>query len=35
VIGSIEFDAKGDVKKPDYIMYRWTNGAYAPLTDKQ
>jgi len=32
VIGPIEFDAKGDVKKPDYILYRWTKGSYIPLT---
>lgn len=35
VIGPIEFDAKGDVKKPDYIMYKWSKGSYVPLTDKQ
>jgi len=32
VIGPIEFDAKGDVKKPDYIMYKWSKGSYVPLT---
>lgn len=31
VIGDISFDAKGDVEKPDYIMYRWSQGAYAPI----
>jgi len=31
VIGDISFDSKGDVTKPDYIMYRWTKGAYVPL----
>ncbi|MGE3623035.1 MAG: branched-chain amino acid ABC transporter substrate-binding protein [Bdellovibrionales bacterium] len=31
VIGTIEFDAKGDVKQPDYIIYRWSKGAYKPL----
>lgn len=31
VIGDITFDGKGDVTKPDYIMYRWTKGAYVPL----
>jgi branched-chain amino acid transport system substrate-binding protein len=31
VIGPISFDPKGDVMKPDYIIYRWTNGAYAPV----
>lgn len=34
VIGGIEFDAKGDVKKPDYIMYKWSKGAYMPLTNQ-
>ncbi|MFY9287759.1 MAG: branched-chain amino acid ABC transporter substrate-binding protein [Alphaproteobacteria bacterium] len=31
VVGNIAFDAKGDVTKPDYIIYRWTKGAYVPL----
>jgi branched-chain amino acid transport system substrate-binding protein len=31
VIGPVEFDAKGDVKQPDYIIYRWSKGVYAPL----
>jgi branched-chain amino acid transport system substrate-binding protein len=31
VIGDISFDAKGDVTKPDYIIYRWTNGNYLPV----
>ncbi len=31
VIGPIAFDTKGDVKNPDYLMYRWSQGAYAPL----
>ncbi len=33
VVGDITFDAKGDVTKPDYIIYRWTRGAYIPLVD--
>jgi branched-chain amino acid transport system substrate-binding protein len=33
VIGSITFDPKGDVTRPDYIMYRWTQGAYTPIED--
>lgn len=33
VIGSITFDRKGDVTRPDYIMYRWTQGAYTPIED--
>lgn len=31
VIGDITFDDKGDVTKPDYIIYRWTKGTYVPL----
>jgi branched-chain amino acid transport system substrate-binding protein len=31
VIGNIAFDAKGDVTKPDYILYRWTQGTYVPI----
>lgn len=29
VLGTIGFDAKGDVKAPAYVIYRWSNGAYA------
>jgi branched-chain amino acid transport system substrate-binding protein len=31
VIGNLAFDAKGDVTKPDYIIYRWADGNYTPL----
>lgn len=31
VVGEITFDGKGDVSKPDYIIYRWSKGAYTPL----
>jgi len=31
VLGDIAFDKKGDVTKPDYIIYRWGKGVYAPL----
>jgi len=31
VIGPLAFDAKGDRKETDYIVYRWSNGTYAPL----
>ncbi|HUY68607.1 MAG TPA: branched-chain amino acid ABC transporter substrate-binding protein [Alphaproteobacteria bacterium] len=31
VLGPVTFDSKGDVKNPDYIIYRWSNGSYAPL----
>jgi branched-chain amino acid transport system substrate-binding protein len=35
VIGAITFDAKGDVTKPDYIIYRWTKGTYVPLENQK
>ena len=35
VIGDITYDEKGDVTNPDYIMYKWADGAYAPVTDQQ
>jgi branched-chain amino acid transport system substrate-binding protein len=28
VLGPISFDAKGDVKAPGYVMYRWSKGDY-------
>ena len=28
VIGPIDFDAKGDVTLPGYVMYQWKNGTY-------
>ena len=31
VLGTISFDPKGDVMKPDYIIYRWTKGTYVPF----
>ncbi|WP_448205873.1 branched-chain amino acid ABC transporter substrate-binding protein [Azospirillum sp. sgz302134] len=31
VIGSIGFDAKGDVTTPAYVWYRWSNGQYAQV----
>jgi branched-chain amino acid transport system substrate-binding protein len=34
VLGSIKFDAKGDVTKPDYILYQWSKGSYAPLDER-
>ena len=27
-IGTISFDAKGDVKAPGYVVYKWKDGAY-------
>ncbi|MCF4165946.1 branched-chain amino acid ABC transporter substrate-binding protein [Zavarzinia compransoris] len=29
VLGTLGFDAKGDVKDPEYVMYEWSNGNYA------
>jgi branched-chain amino acid transport system substrate-binding protein len=34
VVGDIAFDAKGDVKNPDYILYNWSKGDYAPLAEQ-
>lgn len=31
VLGSIAFDEKGDIKNPEYVMYRWSNGQYAEI----
>ncbi|OYQ33661.1 branched chain amino acid ABC transporter substrate-binding protein [Niveispirillum lacus] len=31
VIGPLSFDAKGDRKVTDYIVYRWSNGKYTPI----
>jgi branched-chain amino acid transport system substrate-binding protein len=31
VVGDLTFDKKGDVAKPDYIIYQWSKGNYAPL----
>ncbi len=31
VIGPLSFDAKGDRKVTDYVVYRWTAGKYAPI----
>ena len=28
VVGKIGFDAKGDVRGPGYVVYRWDNGTY-------
>ncbi|PWR18949.1 branched-chain amino acid ABC transporter substrate-binding protein [Zavarzinia compransoris] len=29
VLGDLSFDAKGDVKNPEYIVYEWSKGQYA------
>lgn len=34
VIGDITFDRKGDVTKPDYIIYQWTKGVYVPVAEQ-
>ncbi|MDR3450919.1 MAG: branched-chain amino acid ABC transporter substrate-binding protein [Alphaproteobacteria bacterium] len=31
VVGDIAFDAKGDVTDPNYILYQWHKGDYAPV----
>ena len=31
VVGDITFDAKGDVTNPEYILYSWSKGDYAPI----
>ncbi len=31
VIGTLRFDAKGDVIDPSYVMYAWRDGTYAEL----
>jgi len=31
VLGSIEFDEKGDLKSPGFVWYRWHNGEYRPV----
>ncbi len=33
VIGDTSFDSRGDVTKPDYIIYRWTKGNYSPVEE--
>ena len=35
VIGSIGFDAKGDITRPDYTMYTWGKGADGKYTYKE
>src|SRR6516165_11807929 len=35
VIGKIEYDAKGDIKQLDYVVYRWDDkGSYAEVSPK-
>jgi branched-chain amino acid transport system substrate-binding protein len=32
VIGDISFDKKGDITRPDYVMYTWKKGADGKIT---
>jgi branched-chain amino acid transport system substrate-binding protein len=33
VIGPIEYDAKGDIKQLDYVVYKWdAKGGYAAIS---
>jgi branched-chain amino acid transport system substrate-binding protein len=35
VIGKLEFDAKGDIKQLDYVVYKWdAKGGYAEINPK-
>ncbi len=35
VLGKLEFDAKGDIKQLDYVVYRWdAKGGYAEINPK-
>lgn len=31
VLGAMGFDAKGDITKPDYVMYIWKDGTYVEM----
>lgn len=33
VLGPISFDRKGDISRPDFVMYRWTKGSYAQMDE--
>ena len=32
VIGELKFDKKGDITRPDYVMYTWKKGADGKIT---
>ena len=35
VIGKMEFDAKGDIKQIDYVVYKWdAKGGYTEINPK-
>ena len=31
IVGDLAFDAKGDIKKPEYAFYAWKGGKYAQV----
>lgn len=33
VIGKLDYDAKGDIKGSNYVIYRWHNGQYAEMRE--
>jgi branched-chain amino acid transport system substrate-binding protein len=35
VLGTLEFDAKGDIKQIDYVVYKWdSKGGYTEINPK-
>jgi branched-chain amino acid transport system substrate-binding protein len=32
VIGELKYDKKGDITRPDYVMYTWKKGADGKIT---
>ncbi len=34
VMGPLSFDAKGDIKQPAFMMYRWEKGSYGAVDDE-
>ena len=32
VIGDLTYDKKGDITRPDYVMYTWKKGADGKIT---
>ena len=35
VIGTLQYDAKGDIKQIDYVVYKWdASGGYAEVSPK-
>jgi branched-chain amino acid transport system substrate-binding protein len=31
VLGPLSFDKKGDITKPDFVVYEWKDGGYSEL----